>query len=218
MIKNMELTYVGHSCFYIKGKKTSLVIDPYNPDMTGFKMPKQTAKILLNSHSHEDHSFNKQVNHEKLIDTPGEYEVDDVYITGIPTFHDNKEGEERGKNIVFQIEIDGVSIVHLGDLGHELSEKYISKLGRVDILLVPVGGHFTIDAFVASKVISTLEPAIVVPMHFKSDDSSIKELDDLSKFLHEMGVSNPEKLDSLKINAPESEDKETRIVILNPEH
>jgi len=218
MIKNMELTYIGHSCFYIKGKKTSLVIDPYNPDMTGFKMPKQTAKILLNSHSHEDHSFNKQVNFERLIDTPGEYEVDDVYITGFATYHDNKDGEERGKNIVFQVEIEGISILHLGDIGHELPEKYISKIGRVDILLIPVGGHYTIDAFVASKIISTLEPGIVIPMHFKSVDSSQKDLDDVSKFLHEMGVSNPEKLDSLKLNAPESDEKETRIIILNQDH
>ena len=218
MIKIMELTYIGHSCFYIKGKKTSVVIDPYNPDVTGFKMPKQNAKILLNSHNHEDHSFNKQVNYERLIDTPGEYEIDDVYITGFSTFHDNKEGSERGKNIVFQIEIEGISILHLGDIGHELPEKYISKIGRVDILLIPVGGHFTIDAFVASKIISTIEPSIVVPMHFKSEDSSLKELDDLSKFLHEMGVSNPEKLESLKLNAPENDEKETRIIILNPNH
>jgi len=214
----MELTYIGHSCFHIKGKKTSLVIDPYNPEMTGYKMPKQNAKILLNSHSHEDHSFNKQVNFDKLIDTPGEFEIDDVYVTGIPTFHDNKEGEERGKNIVFQIEIDGISIVHLGDLGHELSEKHISKIGRVDVLIVPVGGHFTVDAFVASKIISILEPSIVIPMHFKTEDSAIKELDSVDKFLHEMGVSNPEKLDSLKLNAPESDEKETRIIILNQNH
>ncbi len=214
----MELTYIGQSCFFIKGKKTSLLIDPYNPDITGFKMPKQTAKILLNSHDHEDHSFNKQVNHEKLIDTPGEYEVDDVYITGFSTFHDDKEGKERGKNIVFQIEVDGISILHLGDIGHELPEKYISKIGRVDILLIPVGGKFTIDAFEASKIISTLEPAIVVPMHFRTEDSLLKELDDLSKFLHEMGVSSPEKLDSLKLTAPENDEKETRIVILNQNH
>ncbi|NBO17469.1 MAG: hypothetical protein EBV07_01080 [Proteobacteria bacterium] len=218
MIKFMELKFIGHSCFYIKGKKTSLVIDPYNPEVTGFKMPKQTAKILLNSHSHDDHSFNMQVNYERLIDTPGEYEVDDVYITGFSTFHDNKEGADRGKNIAFQIEIEGISLLHLGDIGHELPEKYISKIGRVDILLIPVGGHFTIDGFVASKIISTLEPSIVIPMHYKSEDSNLKELDEVSKFLHEMGVSNPEKLDSLKLNAPENDEKETRIIILNQDH
>lgn len=214
----MEITHIGHSCFLIKGKKVSLVVDPYNPEITGFKMPKQTAKILLNTHDHEDHSFNKQVNFERLINTPGEFEIDDVYITGIPTFHDNKEGEERGKNIVFQIEIEGISVVHLGDLGHELNEKSISKMGKVDVLLVPVGGHYTIDAFVASKVISSLEPAIVIPMHYRSEDSSQKDLDEVSKFLHEMGVSNPEKLDSLKITTPESDEKETRIIILNQDH
>ena len=91
-------------------------------------------------------------------------------------------------------------------------------MGKVDVLLVPVGGHYTIDAFVASKVISSLEPAIVIPMHYRSEDSSQKDLDEVSKFLHEMGVSNPEKLDSLKITTPESDEKETRIIILNQDH
>lgn len=213
----MELTYIGHSCFNIKGKKVSVVIDPYNPEMLGHKMPKQNCKILLNSHSHEDHSFNQQVNHEVLIDKPGEYEIDDVYIIGIQSFHDDKEGAERGQNIVFSIDIDGINIVHLGDLGHELNEKALSKLGSVDVLLVPVGGHFTVDSFTASKIISAIEPKLVIPMHYKTEDSKIKELDELSVFLHEMGEKNPEKLDSLKLNSqPANED--TKIIVLNPNH
>lgn len=213
----MELSYIGHSCFNIKGKKVSLVIDPYSPEMLGFKMPKQNCKILLNSHSHEDHSFNQQVNHEVLIDKPGEYEIDDVYIIGVQTFHDDKEGSERGQNIVFSIDIEGINIVHLGDLGHELNEKALSKLGSVDVLIVPVGGHFTIDSFTASKIISAIEPKIVIPMHYKTDDSNIKELDELSVFLHEMGEKNPEKIDSLKLNSqPTNED--TKIIVLSPSH
>jgi len=171
----MELTYIGHSCFHIKGKKTSIIIDPYNPEMVGYKMPKQNVRILLNSHSHEDHSFNSQVNHEYLINSAGEYEIDDVYITGIQTFHDDKEGKDRGGNTIYSIDIEGINIVHLGDLGHQLDEKAVSKLGVVDVLIIPVGGHFTIDSFEASKIISTLEPKIVIPMHFKTDDSKIKE-------------------------------------------
>jgi L-ascorbate metabolism protein UlaG (beta-lactamase superfamily) len=213
----MELTYIGHSCFHIKGKKVSLVIDPYNPEVTGFKMPKQNCKILLNSHKHDDHSFNGQVNHEVLIDSPGEYEIDDVYITGIQTAHDDKDGALRGQNIVFSIDVDGINIVHLGDLGHELNEKAVSKLGAVDILLVPVGGHFTIDSFQASKIISTLEPKIVIPMHFKSEDSKLTELADVNGFLNEMGEKNPEKMDSLKLtSSPSNED--IKILILNPNH
>jgi L-ascorbate metabolism protein UlaG (beta-lactamase superfamily) len=213
----MELTYIGHSCFHIKGKKVSLVIDPYNPEMVGYKMPKQNCKILLNSHQHTDHSHNTQVNHEILIDKPGEYEIDDVYITGIQTAHDDKDGELRGQNIVFSIDIDGINIVHLGDLGHELNEKAVAKLGSVDVLLVPVGGHFTIDSFQASKLISTLEPKIVIPMHFKTEDSKITELADVNVFLHEMGEKNPEKADSLKLqSAPSNEN--IKILILNPNH
>jgi len=213
----MELTYIGHSCFHIKGKKTSLVIDPYNPEMVGFKMPKQNVRILLNTHNHEDHSFNSQVNHEYLINNPGEYEIDDVYITGVQTFHDDKEGKERGSNTIFSIDIEGINIVHLGDLGHQLDEKAIAKLGVVDVLIVPVGGHFTIDSFEASKIISTLEPKVVIPMHYKTDDSKINELADISVFLHEMGEKNPQKEDSLKLqSAPSNED--TKIIILNPSH
>jgi L-ascorbate metabolism protein UlaG (beta-lactamase superfamily) len=213
----MELTYIGHSCFHIKGKKLSLVIDPYNPDLTGFKMPKQNCKLLLNTHNHEDHSFNQQVNHEVLINTPGEYEIDDVYITGIQTAHDDKDGAERGQNIVFSIDIDGISIVHLGDLGHELNEKVVAKLGSIDILLIPVGGEFTIDSFKASKIISALEPKIVIPMHFKSEDSKLKELSDVNAFLHEMGEKNPEKMDSLKIQSAPSND-DLKIILLNSNH
>lgn len=213
----MELTYIGHSCFHIKGKKVSIVIDPYSPEMLGFKMPKQNCKILLNSHQHEDHNFNQQVNHEVLINTPGEYEIDDVYIIGVQTAHDDKDGDERGQNIVFSIDIDGINIVHLGDLGHELNEKALAKLGAVDVLLVPVGGHFTMDSFTASKVISAIEPKLVIPMHYKTEDSNLKELDELSVFLHEMGEKNPEKLDSLKLAAqPTNED--TKIIVLNPSH
>jgi len=213
----MELTYIGHSCFHIKGKKVSIVIDPYSPEMLGFKMPKQNCKILLNSHQHEDHNFNQQVNHEVLINTPGEYEIDDVYIIGVQTAHDDKDGDERGQNIAFSIDIDGINIVHLGDLGHELNEKALAKLGAVDVLLVPVGGHFTMDSFTASKVISAIEPKLVIPMHYKTEDSNLKELDELSVFLHEMGEKNPEKLDSLKLAAqPTNED--TKIIVLNPSH
>jgi len=215
----MEINYIGHSCFLIKGKKSSVVIDPYDPEMTGYKMPKQNCQILINTHQHNDHNFNKQVNHEHLINSAGEYEINDVYITGIQTFHDNKEGKDRGQNLIFQIEIDGFSILHLGDLGHELNEKIISKIGNIDILLIPVGGHFTIDVSQASKVISSLEPSIVIPMHYQTEDSKMTDLSKLDKFLHEMGESNPEKLDSLKITSTlSSEDRETKIVLLNPNH
>lgn len=215
----MEIIYIGHSCFLIKGKKVSIVIDPYDPEMTGFKMPKQNCQILINTHQHGDHNFNKQVNHEKLIDSAGEYEINDVYLTGIQTFHDSEEGKDRGKNLIFQIEVDGFSILHLGDLGHELNEKIISKIGNIDVLMIPVGGKYTLDVSDASKVISSLEPHIVIPMHYQEEESKMKDLNKIDKFLHEMGEGNPEKLDSLKLTSSlSSDDKETKIVLLNPIH
>jgi L-ascorbate metabolism protein UlaG (beta-lactamase superfamily) len=213
----MELTHIGHSCFIIKGKKSSVLIDPYNPEMLGYKLPKMTTRVLLNTHQHEDHNYNKNISYDYLFDTPGEFEIDDISITGVDTYHDNKEGKERGKNICFSILFEGVHITHLGDLGHLLDEKAISKIGVVDILLIPVGGHFTIDSYEASKVISSLEPKIVIPMHYQTTDCKIKELAPLDTFLHEMGEKNPEKLDSLKLQSAPTDDN-LKIIILNPSH
>lgn len=211
----MEITYIGHSCFSIKGKALTLVIDPYD-DRIGLKQPKQKADILLLSHHHSDHATTDWItDYELLIEGPGEYELRDVFVYGFPTFHDEKQGADRGKNTVYLIQIDGFNIVHLGDLGHELSKETLEKISACDVLLIPVGGTYTIDAETATKVISSLEPGIVVPMHYQTKTLSLgTKLDDVEKFLNEMGVEDVKMQEKLKLSKLTDIPEETEVVVL----
>jgi L-ascorbate metabolism protein UlaG (beta-lactamase superfamily) len=184
----MEITWLGYSCFFLKGKNTSVITDPCPPDL-GYPIDKPSARIVTVSHNHREHSFVEVVNGEKrVVSRPGEYEIGGVLIIGISTYHDAENGTLSGKNTVFVIEVDDVTICHLGDLGHSLSSKQIEELGNVDVLLVPVGGGTTINATQAAAVVRSLEPKIVVPMHYKTLTLT-KELDPVDKFLKEMGLN-----------------------------
>ena len=217
----MELTYIGHSCFKIKTKDLTLVIDPYNPKDVGYSLPKMSADVVLTTHNHADHNFVEGVEDCKLvIDRPGEYEKADVFIYGISTFHDEKSGGDRGLNTIYLIEADGINILHLGDLGHELSDETLEKLSTVDVLLIPVGGTYTIDAEKATEIISEIEPAYVVPMHYKTSDlKGIEGLDPVEKFLDEMGKDkNVQKLDKLVLRTRSDIPEDTEVIILEPKH
>ncbi len=218
----MEITFIGHACFRIKGKDTTVVVDPYQPDKLGYKLPKLTADIVLVSHHHDDHNYAEGVKDYKLfVDTAGEFEMNNTFIYGIQTFHDDKKGELRGKNTIYQIDIDGFSLLHLGDLGHELSEDTLERISDIHVLMIPVGGIYTINSATASKVISSIEPAIVIPMHYQTDDLTglSEKLDPLSKFLEEMGEENGvRKEEILKLSAMTNIPEETEIVVLKPAH
>lgn len=217
----MEITYIGHSCFKLKGKETTIVIDPYDPKI-GYKMPKTDADILLVTHHHFDHNNTAAVaNYSHLIDSPGEYEIKGTFIRGIQTFHDDQQGAERGGQTIFEMEIDGVNVVHLGDLGHELSKEALEKISDVNVLLIPVGGAYTINAKTAAKVVSSLEPGYVIPMHYKTDDlTGIDQLEPVTKFLDEMGLDEKtvRKEDKLKISSKNDIPEETEVIVLNPGH
>jgi L-ascorbate metabolism protein UlaG (beta-lactamase superfamily) len=218
----MEITHIGHACFKIKGSDLTILIDPYKGDKLGYKFPKQSCDVLLISHDHGDHNNIDDVSdHRLLVDSPGEFEVSGVFIYGIPTFHDTKKGSDRGKNTMFLIEIDGFSLLHLGDLGHELSQKTLEKISHVDVLMIPVGGTYTIGPEEAAKVISSLEPGLVIPMHFQTEDLTglSKELAPLDKFMDEMGIENNSKAkDKLVLKSKKDIPSETEIVILKPAH
>ena len=150
------------------------------------------------------------------MDGPGEYELSGVKILGIPTYHDDKSGAERGKNTMYYIEAeDGTSVLHCGDLGHTLDDATLQKFGEVTALLIPVGGIYTIDAEKALKVVSSIEPAFVVPMHYKMNGSKIGDIDTLEKFLDEMGLENGavKRLNMLKISSVDNE-AETQVIVL----
>ncbi len=211
----MDIYWCGQAMFKIKGKSASLIIDPFDPDFIGLKLPKDlSADVVLKTHDHKDHSNLKAVTDNPVeIIGPGEYEVKGVAMVGVPVFHDNKQGEERGKNTVYNINIDGLNIVHLGDLGHVLTEEQTQEIGSCDILMIPVGGLYTIDAKQAAEVVAQLEPKIIIPMHYLLPGLKV-ELAPVEEFLKEMGAEGIEpqpKLTVTKDKLPE----EPQVVVLN---
>ena len=213
----MELTYLGHSSFRLKGKNVSLVTDPFDPAMVGLKYPRVQADIVTVSHDHKDHNNIKAISQvEKIVDGPGEYEIQGVSIVGVKSYHDNKKGTLRGKNTVFVIEFDGLRIAHLGDLGHKLSERILGEMGTIDILLIPVGGEYTIGPSEAGEVVRSLEPKIIIPMHYNTKGLKADvfgKLENEKPFLSELGlpVENLDKLSIRKENIGEDQ----RVVILS---
>jgi len=188
----MDITYFGHSSFRIKGKTATVVTDPYDPVDVGLKFPKHiAADIVTVSHGHKDHAAVAQIEENPyVVRGPGEYEIKGVGIIGLSTYHDEEKGVKRVKNTIYRIEIDGVALVHLGDLGHTLSTDQVDALDGVGILMIPVGGVYTIDPATAVEVINELEPSIVIPMHYGRADLNQKEfggLAQLSAFLKEIG-------------------------------
>jgi len=164
-----------------------VITDPYPPDL-GYSLGKLTAQIVTVSHQHPSHSYVQAIGGgPKLVTGPGEYEINGVLITGIATFHDMERGQKKGKNTVYLIELDEVSVCHLGDLGHVLTAEQVEELGNVDVLLLPVGGVSTINAPLAAEVVRQLEPKAVVPMHYRTEASS-RELEPVDRFLKEIGV------------------------------
>ena len=212
----MDIIYLGHSCFKISGKDATVVTDPFDSETVGIKFPKVTADIVTVSHNHPDHNFLENVeNPHKIISGPGEYEVRGISILGFPSFHDNKKGDERGENTIYVFEVDGTRIAHLGDLGHILEESTVTNIGNIDVLLVPIGGNFTIDPKDAVAVTRAIEPKIVVPMHYRSTDSpemfsSLATVDDFVKALG----TTPEKLKKLSIKPGSLTSEEMKLVIL----
>ena len=185
----MEITWLGHSCFKIKGRQATIITDPYSPDL-GYSLGKLNASIVTVSHQHPGHSFTAGVGGDpRAITGPGEYEISNVLVIGVATFHDEDRGKIRGGNTAYLIEIDEISICHLGDLGHVLADEQVEELGNVDVLLVPVGGVSTIDSPVAAEIVRQLEPKAVIPMHYKTPALSQK-LEPVEAFLKEIGANN----------------------------
>lgn len=208
----MEIDWFGHSCFRLRTREVTVVNDPYEKAI-GLSFPRPRADLVTISHNHEGHDYAEGVRGEpKIISGPGEYEIRGVFVTGVQTFHDKRNGRDRGKNTAYVMTIDGVNICHLGDLGHVPSQTQAESFGNVDILLIPVGGITTINASDAAEVVALFEPQIVIPMHYRVPDLAYK-LESVDKFVKEMGVKKPETVESLKANK-DSLPKETQVVLL----
>lgn len=165
----MRIKWFGHSCFRLTAENgTKIVIDPYH-NMLGYKMPKIDAHIVTTSHDHGDHNNVGAVKGDYVhIKDSGAFLQEGIRIKGVQTFHDNVSGTKRGKNIVFNFTIDGLNVCHCGDLGHLLSVEQINGIGKVDILLLPIGGRAVLDASGATEVMKQLEASVVIPMHYRT--------------------------------------------------
>jgi len=212
----MDITWLGHSCFKIKGSHATVITDPYSPDL-GYKLGKPSARIVTVSHQHPGHSYVQGIGGQpKVVNRPGEYEISGVLIIGIATFHDGERGKKRGKNTVYLMEIDEISVCHLGDLGHVLSAEQVEEIDNVDVLLLPVGGVSTINAPKAAEVVRQLEPKAVIPMHYKTPALGL-ELEPVDRFLKEIGAKQVEPLPKLsltKSNLPPT----TQVFLLDYPH
>jgi L-ascorbate metabolism protein UlaG (beta-lactamase superfamily) len=212
----MEITWFGHSCFRIKGKEAVVLIDPC-PETTGYTLGKVQADIVAISHAHPGHSYLDTLQEGyRAIKGPGEYEIKDTYITGTGTFHDDAQGKKSGKNTVYVIEMEGVTLCHLGDLGHSLTPEVTGELGNINVLFVPVGGHSTIWAQAAADLVRNLNPGYVIPMHYKTEAEKA-DLEFAEKFLKELGIkelATQPKLIVTRTNIPAS----TQVIMLDYPH
>ena len=208
----MEISWLGHSCFQLRGKNVTLITDPFSPQLE-HSLGKINAPIVTISHNHPGHNFAGGVDGDpRIVRGPGEYEISDVLITGVASYHDNKHGQELGRNTIYVIHMDDLIVCHLGDLGHILQEEQLEEVADADVLLIPIGGQHTINATQAAEVISQVEPHIVIPMHYSpSIDDAPNPLD---KFCREMGIEalNPQPKLTISRNALPTE---TQVIILS---
>ena len=209
----MIITWLGQSCFAIKAQNSKIVTDPYGGHI-GFELKNDlTADIVTVSHQHPDHNNVVDVGGDPvIIYKTGTTTAREIEFIGVKTFHDDEGGVKRGENTAFSFSVEGVKIVHLGDLGHVLSQVQASELGNADILMIPVGGVYTIDAAAALEVVRQINPKIIIPMHYKIENL-VFELATVDDFLVSSSLKS-EVLDMLEISR-ELLPAEPKIVVLN---
>lgn len=215
----MKIKYLGHSCFLITSADGNKVItDPY---VTGIPWPPLTygeitesADVVTVSHEHKDHSNAGTVQgNPQILKGKTQVVIKGMRFKGIATYHDKVGGKERGENIIFSCEVDGVTVCHIGDLGHQLITEQAAELGRVDVLLVPAGGFYTIDVDEATKLCDLLKPRVIIPMHYKTDKLNDDHLGGVDEFLK--GKRNVSRLDTSELEfTPGNLPGKTQIIVL----
>ena len=211
----MKIKWLGHAAFMITSAAgTKIITDPYVVDeRLTYGEIKESADIVTVSHEHGDHSNVAAVKGNPEV-VKGIAKIKGIEFKAISTYHDNSGGSQRGKNIIFCFGVDGVKVCHLGDLGHQLDDKQVADIGKVDILLLPVGGVYTIDAEVATWVCDKLKPKVVIPMHFRNDKCRFP-ITGVEEFLK--GKKNVSQLDASEAEFKPGElPATTKIVVLKP--
>lgn len=217
----MEIYWHGQACFEIRAlstdskTKTRIVIDPYGNSI-GLKLPLLKADLVLITHDHEDHNNSAAVKDSPfIIEGPGEYEVKDVFVKGFFASHGRKDKKDLGRIVVYIIEAEGIKLCHLSDFGQkELLPEQLDKVGDVDILMIPVGGKYTIDGEAAQKIANQVEPKIIIPMHYNLPGLKV-DIAGAGEFLKAMGQEDLKPEDCLKIKKGDLP-SETRIILLKP--
>ncbi|OGN13987.1 MAG: hypothetical protein A3J47_04305 [Candidatus Yanofskybacteria bacterium RIFCSPHIGHO2_02_FULL_43_22] len=219
----MTISWFGHSCFRIESKEgpsagsgqASVLIDPFSKDI-GLKPPRIKDDLVLITHNHYDHNNIEGADTQTtmIIDGPGEYEKKGVYVRGIISYHDKNKGQERGLNTIYVIKTEDIVICHMGDFGQDKFEEHqLDDIGDVDVLMLPVGGRYTIDYREAVEIASQIEPKVIIPMHYKIKDLKI-DIDGPDKFIKELGLT-PEKVDKYKIAKKNLPIEEMKLVLFN---
>ena len=201
----MKVKWLGHASFLITSEEgTRIITDPYATGMgISYGEIKEAADIVMVSHEHGDHNNAAAVSGSpQVVKGAGVQEAKGIQFKGIASFHDDAEGSQRGPNTIFCFTVDDVKLCHLGDLGHHLSEQQIADISDVDVLLIPVGGFFTIDAAVATQTTEKLKPRVVIPMHYSTDKCAypISGVDDFLK-----GKANVKRMDASEVELTKSE-------------
>jgi len=210
----MEITWYGHSCFRLTERNyVTVVTDPFDNKIVGYDPLKLKAEIVTISHDAPGHNNSDSVKGSTHVLTgPGEFEIGGVFITAVQTDSGNKKSKDNVRNTIYVFDYDGITVAHLGDLQKIPTQSEIELLGSVNVALVPVGGGGSLNAAKAAEVVSMLEPNLVIPMHYATPDAKIK-LDEINKFIKEMGLSKQDAQPSLKVSRSSLPD-ETHVVVL----
>jgi L-ascorbate metabolism protein UlaG (beta-lactamase superfamily) len=208
----MRIFWRGHSCFHIVAEDgPSILTDPFD-EAVGYVLPQVEADIVTVSHNHHDHNnVAAVIGRPAVVRGPGRHSVLGVEFMGHVAYHDHAHGKLRGSNTIFCFQLDGIRFCHLGDLGHALSEREVSAIGPVDVLFIPVGGIYTIDAAGAHEVEKQLHPRIVLPMHYQTEALTF-ELDSVDNFIKDRDFEGP--LESLQLQKDDLEGLEGKIILL----
>jgi len=215
----MKIKWLGHAAFLTTSKDNFKIInDPYTTGKgLNYRPINESAEIVTVSHDHGDHNNVAVIRgNPQILEKPGSYTVKGVELKAIPSFHDENEGNQRGRNLIFSFRVDGINLCHLGDLGHQLSQTMILEIGPIDVLFIPVGGYFTIDARQAGEIVQAAKPKVIIPMHYKNTkvDFPIAGLDQFLKGKKNVRNLNSSEVDIDKENLP----REPEIVVLGPHY
>lgn len=211
----MKIEYLGHSCFKLtESTGTSVVCDPYDPSV-GYDMPRLTADAVTVSHKHYDHDYINAVDgNPTVIDKECSQDLSGVEINAIKSFHDGQRGKARGENVIFKFRMDGIDICHLGDLGEACSSELIDMLLPVNVLLIPVGGTYTIDAEMAKEYVDRIMPDVVIPMHYREKGCTL-DIDKVEEFIDLFDEDYVEELEEDGLELMRSDlNGETKVIVL----